>query len=505
MDDLKIFIPFSKKDDDLRQVNGYASTEALDSQDEIIEKDAIARALPGYLGEFDQKTGKYRYGGLREMHQLSAVGKTMKAKIDKKGLFIQGKVVDDNAWKKVKEGVYAGFSVGGKIVKQVGNRIKDLKLSEISLVDRPANPEAIFTMIKIDKTGKVEDMQRQTAVIAKGAYDTRILSSMILALEDMSNREERENDTQTIDAITAAITALKEAAANEIMEPAGTDSNDRPMLIMANLNHNIKKGSDDAMILVSIIQALEDMVEIETDEGDDVSVKAMNRAIGSLKQAAIYEIGEVDTGDDDEMEQAEKILELAKDMRKLMKAFEMQGKSTYEFMKSLNMFKDLADRVLDKDYKKKFDLIMYGMDFDELGDLAKAKLPFKDRKNMSSGSFAYIDSKGGKHLPIHDKAHAQNAMARFNQTQFESPAKRAEAARKILAAARRFGITIDPSSSVAQAAKKAEIGEVNKYVDKNWTTGYFEQMKKVLGWEYEKRRRRDQRRTRWRYWGTDWG
>src|SRR3990167_9594773 len=158
-DDIKIFIPFNKKDEDKRLVGGYASSETLDSQGEIVEKDAIARALPGYLGEYDQEKKRYKLGGLREMHQLSAVGKTVKAIVDTKGLYIDGKVVDDNAWKKVKEGVYAGFSIGGKIVKQVGNRIKDLKLSEISLVDRPANPDAMFMMVKIDDKGKVIDKQ----------------------------------------------------------------------------------------------------------------------------------------------------------------------------------------------------------------------------------------------------------------------------------------------------------------------------------------------------------
>ena len=156
-----IFVEFTKKDNDKRIVSGYASTPAIDSQGEIVEKDAIARALSGYLGEYDQEEKRYKLGGLREMHQLSAVGKTVKAIVDNKGLYIDGKVVDDNAWKKVKEGVYAGFSIGGKIVKQVGNRIKDLKLSEISLVDRPANPEAMFMMVKADKTGTMQDIQKE--------------------------------------------------------------------------------------------------------------------------------------------------------------------------------------------------------------------------------------------------------------------------------------------------------------------------------------------------------
>lgn len=160
-DNLKIFIPFAKKDSEQKKVQGYASTEALDSQGEIVEKEAIERALPNYLGEFDQETGKFRYGNLREMHQPSAVGKTVNARIDNKGLFITAKVVDPLAWEKVKEGVYAGFSIGGRVIQRVKNKIKELRLSEISLVDRPANPEAVFAMVKIDQAGKITDMQKE--------------------------------------------------------------------------------------------------------------------------------------------------------------------------------------------------------------------------------------------------------------------------------------------------------------------------------------------------------
>lgn len=97
----------------------------------------------------------------------------------------------------------------------------------------------------------------------------------------------------------------------------------------------------------------------------------------------------------------------------------------------------------------------------------KKKLSSKERKKIPSGKFAYIDSKGGKHLPIHDKAHVRNAMARFNQTHFENSEKKRSAAKKIIAAARRYGIEIDSNSTVARAAKKvAEGKEVKEKVAK---------------------------------------
>lgn len=147
-DNFQIFIPFSKANKDKKMVYGYASTEAVDSQGEIVSKKAIAQALPDYM----------KFGNIREMHQPSAVGKAKSANIDDKGLFLGAKVVDKEAWEKVKEGVYNGFSIGGRKLAQVGNTIKSLKLSEISLVDRPANPDAVFTMVKFDSLGKVDEV-----------------------------------------------------------------------------------------------------------------------------------------------------------------------------------------------------------------------------------------------------------------------------------------------------------------------------------------------------------
>jgi hypothetical protein len=70
------------------------------------------------------------------------------------------------------------------------------------------------------------------------------------------------------------------------------------------------------------------------------------------------------------------------------------------------------------------------------------------RTEMSASSFAYIDSNGGRHLPIHDAAHVRNALARFNQTKFESADAKKRARAKIMAAAKRFGIETGGSKSV---------------------------------------------------------
>ena len=81
------------------------------------------------------------------------------------------------------------------------------------------------------------------------------------------------------------------------------------------------------------------------------------------------------------------------------------------------------------------------------------ELDAQDRDNLRSNQFAYVDKDGGEHLPINDASHVRNAMARFNQTDFESKTAKEEARRKILAAAKRYDIDVDEDANVAKSAR----------------------------------------------------
>jgi hypothetical protein len=126
------------QDDGTVKVEGIASSEAIDDQGEIVRSDAIRAAIPDYM----------RFPALREMHQLSAAGSTLEAEVSEDGTTrIVAHVVDPVAVAKVRNQVYRGFSIGGQVTERDHtNRkiITGLRLNEISLVDRPANPEAIF-------------------------------------------------------------------------------------------------------------------------------------------------------------------------------------------------------------------------------------------------------------------------------------------------------------------------------------------------------------------------
>jgi hypothetical protein len=124
------------------RVWGVASTEDLDDQNEIVRADAVREAIPDYM----------RFPCLREMHGLAAAGTTLELAVgDDNVTRIIGRVVDEQAIKKIKSGTYRGFSLGGAVLEREASNpraISRLKLTEISLVDRPANAQATFTMWK---------------------------------------------------------------------------------------------------------------------------------------------------------------------------------------------------------------------------------------------------------------------------------------------------------------------------------------------------------------------
>jgi hypothetical protein len=78
-------------------------------------------------------------------------------------------------------------------------------------------------------------------------------------------------------------------------------------------------------------------------------------------------------------------------------------------------------------------------------------LDTKARDRLRKNQFAYVDRKGGEHLPINDASHVRNAMARWNQTEFQSKTAKETARRKIVAAAKRYDIEVSPDSKIAKS------------------------------------------------------
>ncbi len=160
-DNVRISMPLTKVDTEKRIVSGFATLDNLDRQNDIVTPEASLEAF-----------SKFR-GNIREMHQPKAVGKMVAFKEDKyfdpetkkfySGIYVSAYVSKgaQDAWEKVLDGTYTGFSIGGKMNKwddaydekmDASIRIiKDYTLVELSLVDSPANQFAnILSVEKVD-------------------------------------------------------------------------------------------------------------------------------------------------------------------------------------------------------------------------------------------------------------------------------------------------------------------------------------------------------------------
>jgi hypothetical protein len=161
------------QDDGTVKVHGIASTESVDDQGEVVRAAAMRTAIPDYM----------KFPALREMHQLSAAGTALELDCGDDGITrIVAHVVDPIAVTKVKTATYRGFSIGGRVTqREAGNpkTITGIVLNEISLVDRPANPEAIFDC------WKAASMQTQPAPTGAAAFNPPI---QIWACTDPAHR-----------------------------------------------------------------------------------------------------------------------------------------------------------------------------------------------------------------------------------------------------------------------------------------------------------------------------
>jgi hypothetical protein len=153
---LNLFIPITKVDAAQRLVYGLATAEVADRAGEMCDYATTKPYYEKWSGDIHKSSGGKSFGNLRAMHGKVAAGKvtTINFNDTAKQIEICSKVVDDNEWKKVEEGVYTGFSQGGAYVKrwkdENGIQKYTADPSEISLVDLPCLATATFEMIKAD-------------------------------------------------------------------------------------------------------------------------------------------------------------------------------------------------------------------------------------------------------------------------------------------------------------------------------------------------------------------
>lgn len=165
------------QDDGTLKVWGYASSGSKDADGETITPEAMKAALPDYM----------KFGAVREMHQPLAAGTAIEAEVQDDGkTWFGAHIVDPVAITKVKTQVYKGFSIGGKVTQRdTLNKsiINGLNLIEVSLVDRPCNPDAVMTVFKAERTPE-DDVNELAELLDKGDITPAEVIALVKAAKE---------------------------------------------------------------------------------------------------------------------------------------------------------------------------------------------------------------------------------------------------------------------------------------------------------------------------------
>lgn len=149
----RLFIPLTKYDAEKGIAYGVAASSALDKANEIFDYPGSKPYFEKWSAAAVKATAGKSMGNLRSMHGAIAAGKldALTFNDDEELIEIAAKVVDPTEQKKCEEGVYTGFSMGGKYIKKWkdGDAMRYIADPyEISLVDLPCIPNATFEYVK---------------------------------------------------------------------------------------------------------------------------------------------------------------------------------------------------------------------------------------------------------------------------------------------------------------------------------------------------------------------
>jgi len=255
-------------------VAGYASTTALDDQDEQIAIDAIHNAAPDY----------FKWSNVREMHTKIAAGVALTGYVDDKGLYLTSEVVDTGSIRKVRKGVLKGYSIGGQVLAKKGKLVTKIKINEVSLVDRPANPECVFDMVKrsmVIDTAKEDPMPRTLPVIQKSLYCAaraiEILAAIRGAAQNWTAEQAMEGEVDALSGLwkswEAAGAAVCSAVLNEEIGEGVTDETpavEEGVEAAASIGSLVKKGAKFSKETRAAMKELMD------------AAKALHEKMGSL-------------------------------------------------------------------------------------------------------------------------------------------------------------------------------------------------------------------------------
>ena len=187
-------------------VAGYASVDMVDKQGDRIPANALKKAFGKFMDNAAFRNVQLAHSGSQVGEVVPSFtdsqGRVWKSEVDDHGLFVVCRIRNDiqkarEVQKQVRDGDLRAFSIGGQALFRVskhtpehGNHreITDLELHEITLCKKGINPEARYTILKMDNENEeVEKMTDNEAL-------TEIRDSLSGILSKLDKTEEKSEE-----------------------------------------------------------------------------------------------------------------------------------------------------------------------------------------------------------------------------------------------------------------------------------------------------------------------
>jgi hypothetical protein len=305
-DEFRYFVPFAKVEsqaDGTVIVEGPVTSEAVDTEDEVVDYEAIKAASTDYM----------QFANMREMHDPHTASGTMlnlDFDDDNKRIVGRSHAVDPGVVKKILTGVYKGYSIGGRklawnMEKQGGKSVRRLtKLwwGETSYVDRPSNPEAVFTLAKRDYTA--DEPQKETEPVAKSE------KTAVEPIAKADNPFPPKGDDDTGDNPEKQQGEAQDQAAGGPPFPPGNKTSKakksaksakkRMGAVLAKMDTLAKGGNKTVKHLLAAIEEITCAIAEEAEEGDTEGVGDLQGLLNTAMKVMSAEAAEGEPADDEE-------------------------------------------------------------------------------------------------------------------------------------------------------------------------------------------------------------
>lgn len=278
-----------------RIVVGFATLDNLDSSDDVVTAEASMKAFERF------------HGNVRLMHESRPVGKVISSQPavyfdpatgeEHSGIQVSVRIskAAEDVWTMCQDGTLSGFSIGGEVLKasevyseQYGKAVRyidDYRLTELSLVDSPANAFANITAIKKSSDSYIEEGDQfyttgkfsKVFEIKTEGGNTMTIKKSIDETNDSGEIAEETNE------VTEAELKPEEDQVQEVVEAEEKTTEDNPQEDAANEEANEEetsgeeeKPAEDTLNIDEIVgRVLEDIKAYLTESSAELTQKLL--------------------------------------------------------------------------------------------------------------------------------------------------------------------------------------------------------------------------------------